>query len=164
MTLWSPDHPFECQMSKRKTAKASRHAASPKIAAKAQRANQAIVRSPKQRHRSVAVGSTQSPTKLQKDPNQEAPLIENPATAFQDDHKPAVRVGFDLSSATANVRAYQAMLQRTAQANMQFAFEFFQRLATIKSPFEIPSVIAELTSKQMTMFRNIVFSSQSAPQ
>jgi hypothetical protein len=151
------DHPLECQMSKRRTAKASRHAASPKIAAKAQRANQAVVKSPKQSHRSVAVGSAQSPTKLQKEPNQKAPLIENPAKALQDDHKPAMRVGFDLFSATANVRAYQALLQRTAQVNMQFAFEFLHGLATIKSPFEIPGVIAQLTIKQMAMFRNIVF-------
>jgi hypothetical protein len=154
MTLWSPHHPLECQMSKRKPAKASKRATSPKIAAKAQRAKQAIVRSPKRSHRPIAVGSTQS-TKLHNEPKQEASLI------LPDDHKPAMRVGFDLSSATANLRAYQAMLQRTAQANIQFAFEFFQRLATIKSPFEIPGVIAELTSKQMAMFRN--FSSQSSP-
>ena len=149
-------------MSKRKPAKASKHATSPKMAVKAQRANQAVVRSPKQSHRSIAVGSTQSPTKLHNEPKQEAPLIENPATALHDDHKPAMRVGFDLSSVTANVRAYQVMLQRTAQANMQFAFEFFQRLATIKSPFEVPGVIAELTSKQMAMFRNIAFFSRNS--
>ena len=49
-------------MSKRKPETASKHARSPKIAAKAQRANQAIVRSPKDsRLRSVAAGSTESP-------------------------------------------------------------------------------------------------------
>jgi hypothetical protein len=40
-----------------------------------------------------------------------------------------------------------------AQANMQFAFEFAQRLATIRSPVEFPSVIAEFTSKRIAMFR-----------
>src|SRR6476659_11190472 len=52
--LWSPNHPWMCQMSKRKPATVSKHARSPKIAAKAHRANQAVVRSPKDsRQRSV---------------------------------------------------------------------------------------------------------------
>jgi hypothetical protein len=58
-----------------------------------------------------------------------------------------------LSSANANVRAYQAKLPEMAQANMQFAFEFAQRLAAIRSPVEFPSVIAEFTSKRIAMFR-----------
>jgi hypothetical protein len=61
--------------------------------------------------------------------------------------------GPNFFSATANVRAYQAKLLEMAQANMQFAFEFAQRLATVRSPFEFPSVIAEFTSKRMAMFR-----------
>jgi hypothetical protein len=36
---------------------------------------------------------------------------------------------------------------------MQFSFEFAQRLATIRSPLEFPSVIAEFTSKRIAMFR-----------
>ena len=47
--------------------------------------------------------------------------------------------GFDLFSATANVRAYQAKLLEMAQANMTFAFEFSLRLATIRSPVEFPT-------------------------
>jgi hypothetical protein len=157
-------------MSKRKPATASRHARSPKIAAKAQRATQAIVRSPKDsRLRSVAAGSTESPPKRHNDSKQEAPLVkqeaplvENPATALQtalqDDCKqtmtdPDSKKGFDFSSATANVRAYQAKLLEMAQANMQLAFEFAQRLATIRSPVEILSVIAEFTSKRIAMFQ-----------
>ena len=89
---------------------------------------------------------------------QEALLVENPATALQDDCKQTMtdndsKKGFDFSSATANVRAYQAKLLEMAQANMQFAFEFAQRLATIRSPVEFPSVIAEFTSKRIAMFR-----------
>jgi hypothetical protein len=61
--------------------------------------------------------------------------------------------GFDFSSATANVRAYQAKLLEMAQANMQFSFEFAQRFATIRWPVEIPSVIAEFTSKRIAMFQ-----------
>lgn len=58
---------------------------------------------------------------------------------------------FDFSSATENLRAYQAKLLEMTQANVQLAFEFTQRLATIRSPFEILSVIAEFTRKRMAM-------------
>jgi phasin protein len=138
-------------MSKRKPATASNHAHSPKIAAKAHRANQAIVRSPKHsRLRSVAAGSTESPPERHNESKQETPLVvEYPATVTDNDSKK----GFEFSSATENVRAYQAKLLEMAQANMQFPFEFAQRLATIRSPVEIPSVFAEFTSKRIAMFR-----------
>ena len=142
-------------MTKRKTKSASQHARSPKIAAKAQRAKQAVVRSPKEgRPRQVAAGSTESPPKRK----QEASLGDNPMTAFQDDNKQTMKdivssKGFDFSSATANVRAYQAKLLEMAQADMQVAFEFAQRLATIRSPFEFLSVVAEFTTKRISMFR-----------
>jgi hypothetical protein len=148
-------------MNKRKPAAASKHARSPKIAAKAQRANQAVVRSPiDSRLRSVAAGSTESPPKRHNDSKQEAPLVENPATALQDDCKQTMtdndsKRGFDFSSATANVRAYQAKLLDMAQADMQFAFEFAQRLATIRSPVEFPRVIAEFTSRRIAMFMKV---------
>ena len=78
-------------------------------------------------------------------------------TALQEDLKQpmkdnGLRIGFDLFSATANVRAYQATLMEMAQANMAFAFEFSQRLATIRSPVEFFNVIAEFTSKRIAMF------------
>jgi hypothetical protein len=57
------------------------------------------------------------------------------------------------SSAAANVLAYQAKLLEMAQANMQFAFEFAQRLATIRSPVEFPGVIAEFTNRRIAMFQ-----------
>ena len=150
-------------MSKRKPAKASKHVRSPKIAAKAQRANQAIVRSPKVRLRAVATGSAEPPPKRHSDSNPMAsppvrpvapPAIENPVTAIQEESMPvnSLSKGFDLSAATANVRAYQAKLLEMAQANMTFAFEFSQRLATIRSPLEFLNVIAEFTSKRIAMF------------
>jgi hypothetical protein len=79
-------------------------------------------------------------------------------TAFQGDSKQMTendsKKGIDfLSSANANVRAYQAKLLEIAQTNMQFAFEFAQRLATIRSPAEILSVIAEFTSKRIAMLQ-----------
>jgi hypothetical protein len=146
---------LECQMTKRKTVSPSKHARSRKITVKAQRANQAIVRSPKEsRLRPVAAGPTESPHKRK----QEASLGDNPMTAFQDDDKQTMKdtvssKGFDFLLATANVRAYQAKLLEMAQADMQVAFEFAQRLATIRSPFEFLSVIAEFTTKRISMFR-----------
>jgi Phasin protein len=145
-------------MRNRKPATASKHVRSPKIAARAQRTKQAIVRSPKDNAlRSVAAGSAESPPEPN-DSKQEAPLVEDRATALQDDFSQMMRdndskKGFDFSSATANVQAYQAKLLEMAQANMQFPFEFAQRLATIRSPVEIPSVIAEFTSKRIAIFQ-----------
>jgi hypothetical protein len=146
---------LECQMTKRKTESPSMHDRSPKITAKAQRANQAVVRSPKEgRLRLVAAGSTESAPKRE----QEASLGDNPMTAFQDNNKQTMKdivsgKGFEFPSATANVRAYQEKLAEVAQANVQFAVEYAQRLATIRSPLEILNVIAEFTSKRIAMFQ-----------
>jgi hypothetical protein len=82
-------------MSKRKPATASKHARSPKIAAKAHRANQAVVRSPKDsRLRSVAAGPVESPPKRHNESKHEAPRAENPAAALQDVGKQAMRDTF----------------------------------------------------------------------
>jgi Phasin protein len=174
----------------------SKHARSSKIATKAQRAAQAIVKSPKDsRVHSIVADPTEPPPKgrnetVQKSllvenpaaavqPNeteQELLLVENPATALEpnDTKQEALRVespalavedskqnmmnkdskkGFDFSSAAANVQAYQAKLLEVAQANLQFAFEFAQRLAAIRSPFEVLGVTAEFTSKRIAMFQ-----------
>jgi hypothetical protein len=145
-------------MSKRKPATATKHSRSPKIAAKAQRAAQAIVRSPKDnRLRSAGAGTTELAPKRPDDSQQEALFVENPVTASQDDYKQTItdsgsKNTTNFSLATANVPAYQAKLVEMAQANMQFAFEFAQRLATIRSPVDFPIVIAEFTSKRITMF------------
>jgi len=146
-------------MSKRKSSTGSKRARGPKIAARAQQTKQAIIRSPKDEPlRSVAAGSIESPPKLHGDSKQEAPIVENRAAAFQDDLSQMMRdngskKGFDFSLATANVPACQAKLLEMTQANMRFAFEFAQRLAAIRSPFEILPVIAEFTTKRIDMFR-----------
>ena len=146
-------------MSKRKPATASKHARSPRIVAKAQRSAQAIVRSPKDsRLRSARAGTTESPPKRPDDSKQEALLAENPVTALQDDYKQTMtdsdsKEWTNFSLGTENLPAYQGKLLEMAQANMQFASEFAQRLVTIRSPVEFPSVIAEFTSKQIAMFR-----------
>jgi len=154
-------------MSKRKPAMALKHAHRPRMAAKAQRSAQAIVRSPKMSLlHSDGPSSTEPPPKCHNASQQDEDallvenpevLVESPETALKDDAKQIAdnhsRKGANFSLAPVNVRAYQAKLLEIAQANMQFAFEFAQRLATIRSPVEFPSVIAEFTSRRMTMFR-----------
>jgi hypothetical protein len=79
-------------MNKRKPAMASKHAHSPKIAAKDERASQAIVRSPKDSVPvSVDAGSAEPPEERHNDSEQDALLlvhpelpIENMETALQD--------------------------------------------------------------------------------
>jgi hypothetical protein len=136
-------------MSKRKPAmETKKHARSQKIAARAQRATQAFIKSPKVRRRPVALDSAESSPDRHNDPKPAVPVIENPVTVTDN----GLRKGFDLFSTTANVRAYQAKLLEIAQANTTFAFEFSQRLATIRSPVEFLNVFAEFTSKRMAMF------------
>jgi hypothetical protein len=160
-------------MSKRTRPTASKRIQRPKIAEKAQRAAQDIVRSPKEnRLRSVETDSTGSVPMRDIDSKKEADLIENPVTALQheallaenpatalhDDYKKtltdnASKKRFDFSSAPANVWAFPAKMLEMAQANMQFALEFAQRLATIRSPIEFLGVNAEFASKRIDMFQ-----------
>ena len=143
-------------MTKHKRVTASKHARRPKIAAKAQKAAQAIVKSPM---RSAGAGPTESPPKRHNESPQEPLLVENLATPLEEDHGKQTMTDKTLSkeiyfsAATATVSAYQAKLLEMAQANTQLAFECAQRLATIRSPLEFPIVIAEFTSKRVTMFR-----------
>jgi hypothetical protein len=148
-------------MSKRKPATKSKHSRGPKIAAKAHRVAQAVVKSPKdKRLPAVEAASIESPSERH---DEEKVLLGDPMTAFhevrlepataiQDEPNNDPTIETDFSSATANVPAFQAKLLEVAQANMQFGFEFAQRLATIKSPVEFLSVTAEFTSKQSAMF------------
>ena len=142
-------------MTKHKRVTASKHARRPKIAAKAQKAAQAIVRSPM---RSAGAGPTESPPKRHNAP-QEPLLVENLAAPLEEDHGKQTMTdktsskGTYFSAATATVTTYQAKLLEMAHANTQLAFECAQRLATIRSPLEFPIVIAEFTRKRVTMFR-----------
>jgi len=142
-------------LSKRKPASASKHAR--RIAAKPQRAAQAIVRSPRNNRLRPVAGSAESSRERHNDANEEARLVEKPATALRDDYKQPTTDSDPekslFSSAAANVKAYQAKLLEVTQANMQFAFEFGQRLAAIRSPFEYFGVVADFTSKRIDMFR-----------
>jgi hypothetical protein len=80
-----PPSPLEYHMSNRRPATVSKHARGPKIAARAQRTKQAIVRSTKDPLR--AVEESTEPT----DSKQEAPLVENRMTASQDDFSQMMR-------------------------------------------------------------------------
>jgi hypothetical protein len=118
------------------------------MAARAQHNKQAIVRSRK---------DTKSPERLS-DSKRKAASVENRAAALQNGLSQVMRdnhskKGFGFSLATANMQAYQATLLEMTQANMQFAFEFGQRIVTIRSPFEFFAVAAEFTSRRLDMFR-----------
>ncbi|MFL6465872.1 MAG: hypothetical protein ACJ73N_15865 [Bryobacteraceae bacterium] len=157
-----------------------------KVAAKAQRARQAVVRSPRHSHvRLVAAGSKES--HLDEDSAPDAPIleqaaaalpaVESPSMAAQDnsqrwmsenesakafDQFPAApHAAFRLFPAAPQAPAYPTKLPEIAQANMKLAFEFAQRFAQIKSPFEIPSVLSELMFKQFTILQKIAFPNQS---
>jgi hypothetical protein len=145
---------LECQMSKHKPATASKRARGRKIGARAQRTKQAVVKSAKNNPvRAVAAGSTES---LHDNQKHEAPIVENRTPLFQDASSQMIRgsdprKGPDFPLAVAYLQGYQAKLLEIAQANMQFALEFAQRLAAIRSPFECFAVIAEFTSKRFEM-------------
>jgi hypothetical protein len=47
--------------------------------------------------------------------------------------------------------AYQAKLLEMTQANMRFALDFSQKLATIRSPFQFVDVIVEFTKRRADM-------------
>jgi hypothetical protein len=146
-------------MSKRKAATAPKPGLGVKITAKAQRAKSAIIRSPKTSRVRAAADQVKSSPKGHNDPKQDVATIESPTMALQDSLKQTMRApesknGLDFYySATATARAYQAKLLEMAQANMQFALELTQRLATIRSPMELLRVIEEATNERIAMFR-----------
>lgn len=90
--------------------------------------------------------------------SQAAARAENPAAALHYERKAsmangAAGKGFDFSAGAANLQAYQARFLDMALANMQFAFEFMQRLAAIRSPLDIFGVTAEFTDKRIALLR-----------
>ena len=141
-------------MSKRKQGTAKRPNA--KMAARAQRSKQAVVKSPKDNLlRSVAIGAIESPLKPRDDTRREAPIVENcQGGDLQDDLRQKMRDSNPkqrFAFASANMQAPVKLLE-IAQANAQFAFEFGLRLAAIRSPFEFVAVIAEFTSRRIDMY------------
>jgi hypothetical protein len=157
-------------MSKRKASMTSSKQVRSKVAAKAQRASQAVVRSAKPRNLPAAAPSSAKPVLPT---SRDAAAFEQPAMAafvsekptMQDNGQPTMRQNdlvkaFNVFSATTNVAAYQKKLPEFAQAYMQLGFEFAKRLTQIKTPFEIASVFAELAPKQFAIFQNLVIPNQ----
>jgi hypothetical protein len=169
-------------MSKRTPATASKRARTPKTAAKAAKsavvrspkpAPEPVARatpaksassgdnSPKRTDRVVDPSAT-----LQAAPavevaaaaSQAAARAENPAAALHYERKASVTnsaagKGFDFSAGAANLQAYQARFLDMALAHTQIAFEFAERLATIRSPLDIFGVTAEFTGKRIALFQ-----------
>jgi Phasin protein len=136
-----------------KPATASKRGRGRKIVARTQRTKQAVVKSAKNNPLRAAAGSIES---LHDNPKQEALIIEDRTPLLQDDSGQVIRgndprKGSD-SLAMVYVQAYQAKLLEIVQANMQFAFDFAQSLAAVRSPFESFAVIAEFTSKRIELF------------
>jgi hypothetical protein len=137
-----------------------------KVAARAQRNKHEFVRSPKDSSpRAVAAGSTESPVEphLSKP---ETPNAGNRVTApqavlqaaLQDSFSQKMRDDspykrFEFPPLTTNVQAYQAKLLEVIQANMHFALEFGQKLATTRSPFEFIAVNTEFTGRLIIMLQ-----------
>jgi len=141
-------------MSKRKPAKSSKRP-QPAIATRAHGKKQAVVKSARDNLlRSVATGPIESPLELHDDPKEQAPNVEKqeaPIAANPVQVGPSQMRGFDFASATGNMVAYQAKLLEMTQANMRFAWDFSQKLATIRSPFQFVDLIVEFTKRQADM-------------
>ena len=168
-------------MSKRSPATATKRARTPKTVTKAQRAKPAVVRSPKLAAERVAeAGPAKSPSRAHNSSKpadrvvatpaatlEAAPRGEISAAAAARDRNPAAALhyerkannasnkGFDFFAGAANLQAYQARFFDMALANMQLAFEFAQRLATIRSPLDIFGVTAEFTGKRIALLRKV---------
>lgn len=137
----------------------------PKAAARAQRKKQAFIKSPKESPlRPIAQGSSEAPIEGHHELKADTPNVDNRARAaaleailqssLQNDVDRKVRdnfpgKGLDFFVPIANMQAYQAKLLEVTQANMQFAFEFIQRLARVRSPFEFWAVIAQFTARRI---------------
>src|SRR6185437_4794362 len=87
------------------------------------------------------------------DSKQEARSVENQPAALQGNCSQIMRdnKGFAFSLATANMLAYQASFLDMTQDNMHLSFDLVQRLATIRSPFEIPAIVAKFTKRRIDM-------------
>jgi hypothetical protein len=59
--------------------------------------------------------------------------------------------GFDLFSAAARTQGYQTKLLEISNANINFAFEFAQRLAMVRSPVEFIAASSEFASKRIAL-------------
>jgi Phasin protein len=137
-------------MSKRKNSKNSKDTRKNHSSVRAQLATQAVVRS-RTNKRPVAAGATElEPSRESNSPQVSIP--ENPATALQNQGNQILSQGANFPSMMANVQVYQAKLLEIAQSNLQLAFEFTERLLTLRSPAAFVGLVGEFTSKRTDMF------------
>lgn len=144
-----------------KPATTPKRAQRPKVAARAQRKKQALIRSPKDQS-SPAPRSPEAPTEVYDE--REGETRENRARAAAletilqaslrnaSDPKISDNIpgrGLDFFGLFASMQAYQAKFLEVTQANTQFTFEFILRLARIRSPLEFWAVIAEFTARRI---------------
>jgi hypothetical protein len=144
-------------MSNRKADTASKRSRSTKTSARAQRSKQALVKS-REENRRRSVAPIEASSANHGNPKHETPKRAEGVSQMTSGRD--LMKSFDFPMATSNVQVFQARLlgmtqtnMQFAQANMQFVFEFVQRLATMRSPFEVASVIAEFTGRRLEMFR-----------
>ena len=153
-------------MNKGKPSKRSKQPRTRKPAAKAQRASQAVIKGPKP-SRLRSVGSAEFPSNSHRKPDAVSEKGESTlspqVTITSPDQRQAAMMGDDVTktfnalSATANLAAYQIKLPEMGQAYLQLAFDLAQKLAQMKSPLEIPSVLSELMTKQFAIAQQFVF-------
>jgi hypothetical protein len=149
-----------------KRAAASKRGRRPKAAARAQRKKQAVVRSRKENHlRLVSGEATEAPIEVHNETKPDASEAENRTTraaeldaslqpSLQKDSgagENSRRETFDFTLPFATMLAYQAKLLEVAQENMQFGLEFIQKLATVRSPFALGSLVGEFTRRRIAM-------------
>jgi hypothetical protein len=157
-------------MSKRKPAKASKRARSPAVAARAHEQKHDIVKSAKDNllrsASAVPIDSTpewhdesqeenrnvekQVALNVEKHAAAKVESQETPIAANLVQYGPGQIRGFG-ASATGKMVSYQMMLLGMTQANMRFAFDFGQKLLTVRSPFQLADLIVETTKRQADM-------------
>jgi hypothetical protein len=152
-------------MSKRKAAKTSKRARSPKTATQAHRNKQDIVRSAKHSLlRSVASGPIE-PAELQHESLQTViepkPPIEDRTEILEDTISQMMRDDGlkkrpDYPLAMPSVLAYQTKLVEMTQANMRIAVEFSQRLARVKTSYEFLDVMLEFTYRRFYLVTKLL--------
>lgn len=94
------------------------------------------------------VESQEAPQEDPKGEGQEGSVATNPVQ-----HCPGQMQGFGLASAIGNMVSYQMTLLAMTQANMRFAFDFSQKLLTVRPPFQLADLIVELTKRQVEMVK-----------
>ena len=172
----SDRHPlWSRHMSKRKPAKTSKRARSPKTATQAHRNKQDIVRSAKHL-RTVATSPIEPPAERQHEPPHTeiepkppvgdrtgsledtiSQMIRNAGSTYrpvmQDD---ASKKMPDYPLAMPDMLAFQRKLLEITQANMRLGFEFTLRMASVRTPYEFFDVMLAFTYRRFYLVTKLL--------